>query len=349
MVQELKNIIDINSINKNRLKEHINSFSQAKLLVFGDLILDEYLYGYPERISREAPVLILKYLKSKFVLGGAANAANNLSSLGAQVHLIGILGDDNSAKIFSELCKEANIDLLAVIDDLRTTTTKTRIVSSSSKNPDNGTVLQQQILRVDRENSESCNNEIEAEFLSRVTQQVKDCDLLLISDYSNGVLSDTLIDNISKLSCEFNKKYIVDSNGDLSRYRNAYSLTPNQPDLESFSNNKNLNDDNELIKAAKNLKTIINSQELLVTRGARGMVLVRDAGSDLIPAMNISEVFDVSGAGDTVAAAYSLALAVGADPLDAAILGNLAASLVVSKYGTATVNQEELLALIDDL
>jgi D-glycero-beta-D-manno-heptose-7-phosphate kinase len=348
-VNELKNIINIASISKNSLKAHVAAFSQAKILVIGDLILDEYLYGYPERISREAPVLILKYLKSKFVLGGAANAANNLAALGAKVQLMGVLGDDDSAKKFSQLCVDANIDLFAETDSLRSTTTKTRIVSSSSKNPDNGTVLQQQVLRVDRENSEFCDSKVENELIYKSSKLFQDNDLLLISDYSNGVVGDALINNLAKQSNELNKKYIVDSNGDFSRFNGAFSLTPNQPDLESFSNSKNLNDDDELIKAAKQLKNKINSSELLVTRGARGMVLVRDQGSDLIPAMNLKEVFDVSGAGDTVAAAYSLALAVGADSLEAAILGNLSASLVVSKYGTATINQDELLYLIDDL
>jgi len=141
-VQLVKNYIDIKTLDKSRLTSLVKKFSEAKLLVVGDLMLDEYLYGYPERVSREAPVIILKYLKSKFVLGGSSNAANNAAALGAKVKLIGVLGDDEAAKTFADLCTSAGIELDAELDKTRLTTSKTRIISSSSKDPDNGTVLQ---------------------------------------------------------------------------------------------------------------------------------------------------------------------------------------------------------------
>lgn len=347
-MQLQKNHIDIKNIDKARLISLVNKFSEAKILVIGDLILDEYSYGYPERISREAPVLILKYLKSKFVLGGGSNAANNVASLGAQVKLQGLLGDDAAALTFSKLCDESGIQLEAITDKSRFTTTKTRIVSSSSSDPDNGTVLQQQVLRLDREDSSDCDSDILAKLSGKFTDAVAAYDLVLVSDYSNGVFSDSLISTISETCSKFSKKYIVDSNGDLSRFKGAYSLTPNQPDLEAYSGTS-LKTEDQLLKSAMDLKELLSSNQLLITRGAKGMALLSDSDCDFIPAMNLSEVFDVSGAGDTVSAAYSLALAVGASGLEAALIGNLAASLVVKKYGTATINQEELLELIESL
>ena len=347
-MQLVKNYIDIKTLDKARLTSLVKKFSEAKILVVGDLILDEYLYGYPDRVSREAPVIILKYLKSKFVLGGSSNAANNAAALGAKVKLIGVLGDDTAAKTFADLCSSAGIELDAELDKTRVTTSKTRIISSSSKDPENGTVLQQQVLRVDKEESSDCDASIVKSLSFKFDNAIADCDLALISDYSNGVFSDSFVGNISKKSIALSKKYIVDSNGDLSRFKGAYSLTPNEPDLEAYTK-KTLKDEDELLASGRELRTALASDQLLITRGAKGMALLSQESCDFIPALNLSEVFDVSGAGDTVSAAYSLALAVGATGLEAALLGNLAASLVVKKYGTATINQEELLGLIDSL
>jgi rfaE bifunctional protein kinase chain/domain len=339
--------LDKNRIDKKKLSEIVKNFSKVKLTVFGDLILDEYLTGNPSRISREAPVIIFKFLRSDFALGGSSNAANNAAALGAKVNLIGTLGEDIYQKEFKMLCEKSNIKLDAIIDKEKHTTTKTRVISTSNKDPQAGTGIKQQVLRIDREFSEAISLKIAEELNKHLQASLKDTDLVLLSDYSNGNLNNNNCQEIIAACKLAKKKTIVDSTGDLSKFKNAYSFTPNQPDLEKFLS-KNITSEDELLNLSNQAKLELNCENLLLTRGAKGMALIEDNNIQLIPAFNISEVFDVTGAGDTVAAVYSLAIALESTPLEAAILGNLAASLVVKKPGTATVSQEELLELINN-
>jgi D-glycero-beta-D-manno-heptose-7-phosphate kinase len=341
------NTLDKKSINLVRLKEIVESFSKVKLVVFGDLILDEYLTGNPSRISREAPVIILKFLKSSFALGGSSNAANNAAALGAKVTLIGSLGDDLYKKEFENLCTKAKIDLQVIIDKDKPTTTKTRVISTSNKDPNAGTGIKQQVLRIDREFSEDISKDNSQKLKDLLSNAIRDTDLVLLSDYSNGNLNQTNSQELITLCSKAGKKSIIDSTGDLRKFKGAYSFTPNQPDLEAFLSTS-INNEEELFEQAVKAQSELGANNILLTRGAKGMALIEDKRIELIPAFNISEVFDVTGAGDTVAAVYSLALALEASPLEAAILGNLAASLVVKKAGTATVNQKELIELINN-
>ncbi len=348
-MQTLKpNLIDSTSLDKPKLLSLIEKFDQVRVLVVGDLILDEYLLAAPERISREAPVIILKYIRSKFALGGAANAAANIAALGAKVSLLGITGDDASAKTLTKLCEEQNVDLINIVDNARQTTTKTRIISTSSSNPDSGTILQQQVLRVDREDSTEISALQQKNILAKFQEAITSSDLVLLSDYDNGILGNNLAQEVLSSARSLKKKTIVDTNGDIYKFKGAYSFTPNQPDTEKALECK-INNEAELIEAGLALQTELETEQLLITRGAKGMALFGDKSLDLIPALNLSEVFDVTGAGDTVAALYSVSLALGATPLEAAILGNLAASIVVKKYGTATTSKQELVELIEQL
>jgi rfaE bifunctional protein kinase chain/domain len=201
---------------------------------------------------------------------------------------------------------------------------------------------------VDREDSLELSSELEKTILAKFQDAISTCDVVLLSDYDNGVLSSNLVHQVLSSSKAQKKKVIVDTNGDIYKFKGAYSFTPNQPDTEKALERK-INNEEDLIEAGSLLQTKLETEQLLITRGAKGMALFGDKSLDLIPALNLSEVFDVTGAGDTVAALYSVALALGATPLEAAILGNLAASIVVKKYGTATVNQAELLELIERL
>lgn len=343
-----KQIITSSSLTKNRLIELVSKLSKARVLVLGDLILDEYLIAKPERISREAPVIIFKYLESNFKLGGAANAAANLASLGIQTTLIGLSGDDTSASSIETICSEQGIKLINIRDSQRQTTTKTRIISNSSANLDTATGVQQQVLRVDKEDDLQISADHEEQINQVFKSELTNNDLVLLSDYSNGVLSNSLSKKVIDICNKQNKKSIVDSNGDLIKFKGAYSFTPNQPDTEALLEIK-ITNDQELEQAGTLLRERLEAKELLITRGAKGMALFGEASLDLIPAFNLSEVFDVSGAGDTVSALYSAALAIDASPLEAAIIGNLAASIVVKKYGTATTCKEELLELIESL
>jgi D-glycero-beta-D-manno-heptose-7-phosphate kinase len=338
--------IDKKSLDKKKLSSIVSSFSDVKFTVFGDLILDEYLIGNPSRISREAPVIILKFLKSSFALGGSSNAANNAAALGAKVTLIGSLGDDIYKKEFEKLCKDSKIELKVLTDSKRPTTTKTRVISTSNKDPHAGTGIKQQVLRIDREFSADIDEESSKELSKLLATALEDTDLVLLSDYSNGNLNHNNSQDLIELCTKAGKKTIIDSTGDLRKFKGAYSFTPNQPDLEAYLATT-INSEDELFELANKAKIELQANNLLLTRGAKGMALIQDQGIDLIPAFNISEVFDVTGAGDTVAAVYSLAIALEASPLEAAILGNLAASLVVKKSGTATISQQELTELIN--
>ena len=174
------------TLDKDRLINLVRKFSSVRVTVLGDLILDEYLSGYPSRISREAPVIILKYLNSDFALGGSSNAANNIAALGAQVKLIGTLGDDTNAEIFERLCTQSGIDLIKVTDSSKATTTKTRVISTSNSNPDAGTGIKQQVLRIDREFSQDISDEISTKLEQALELAIKDSDMVLLSDYENG-------------------------------------------------------------------------------------------------------------------------------------------------------------------
>ncbi len=339
------NQINKESINKNRLLEIIANFKEAKVTVVGDLILDEFLLGCPSRISREAPVIILKYLRSSYALGGGSNAANNIASLGGQVDLIGILGKDPNGEVFARICKESGINLITVNQEDYFTTTKSRIISTSTSNPDSGTILQQQVLRIDRESKDGFNNTTYKKLEESISTSLRTSDITLISDYSNGVVTKETAQFTIKQNTN---KSIIDSNGDLNKFHGAYSMTPNQPDLENFYSSS-INSDQELIDKSLECIKELELNELLVTRGAKGMLAINNSEATAIPAFNLSEVFDVTGAGDTVSAAYSLSLAVGANPIEAALLGNLAASIVVRKYGTATCSADELTTLIKSL
>jgi rfaE bifunctional protein kinase chain/domain len=334
------------TLDKTRLKDLVKKFSQAKILILGDLILDEYLTGTPDRISREAPVIILKYLSSKFALGGSANAAAGTAALGAKTTLVGVLGQDSSADVFRDICKQLNIELKPIIEPARMTTVKTRIVSSSNKNPDAGTSQKQQVLRIDREEKKPLNPQSQKAFLESIQEEISSTDIVLLSDYGNGVLSMDTSLPIIEFCKSHSKKSIVDSNDSFDKFPGAFSLTPNQPDLET-NLGVEIKDNFDLGQSALKLKQKLQVDELLVTRGAKGMALFSKDGEYFIPAFNLSEVFDVTGAGDTVAGTYSLGLAVGASSYEAAVLGNLAASIAVKKYGTATVSDTELIELID--
>ncbi len=341
--------IEKEDLNKSALEALVNKLKTANVLVLGDLILDEYLLGSPERISREAPVIVLNYKDSKFALGGGANAANNIASYGAKTKLIGITGTDDGLLNLEKISSEQNIDLDTIQDAARTTTIKTRIISTSNSNADNGTLLKQQVLRVDRQSREPVSQEIEDKLFQKLKEQTKDTDMILLSDYSNGVFTESLAKRAIAYAKENDKTIVVDANDSFEKFFGAAILTPNQPDAEAMVGYQ-IKSDDDLVKAGQDLLKITDAKHILLTRGAKGMALFtkteKAVDLKLIPAFNKSEVFDVTGAGDTVTGTLSAALSIGAEPLEAAILGNLAASIVVSKYGTATVSTQELLDLL---
>ena len=333
------------NIDKAKLVSYIKKLTEPKILVIGDLAMDEMVYGDAERISREAPVLILQHTHTKPILGGASNAAHNVSTLNnGKISVIGVFGEDYQAEQLFEAFKSADIDTKYVVrDKARKTITKTRILGSIT------TSITQQIVRIDRQTNEPLSKETEEKVIKNIEKAVPDFDLIILSNYHIGTLTKTIVDKTIELARKYNKKVVVDAQRDLTDYKGITSMTPNLPDTQK-SVGFQLTNISDMEKAGDILLKETGAEAILITCGADGM-FVAEPGEKYtkIPVFNKSEVFDVTGAGDTVTAVYSLALAAGADPVYAALIGNVAASIVVKQWGCATTTVSELLAAVDKL
>jgi len=328
-----------------KLKTLVRKLGEAKILVVGDLALDEMVYGDTERISREAPVLILQHTHTKFILGGASNAAHNVSDInGGKVCVIGVVGDDYQANDLKNAFKEANIDCSALITDKeRKTITKTRISGSCSHS------ITQQIVRIDRQTNAPLSKETEQKLIQEIERLVPDFDAIILSDYHIGTLSDNVISAVISSAKKYRKKVIVDAQRNLDRYYGVTSMTPNLPDTQKHVGFY-LRTKDDFLKAGNILLEQSGAEAVLITCGAEGMTVIDNNDKYThIPVFNKSKVFDVTGAGDTVTALYTLALAVGAEPVYAAIIGNIAAGIVVKQFGCATTSIDEILASIPDV
>ena len=332
-------------INKEQLKDYIKKLTEPKVLVIGDLAIDEMIYGDAERISREAPVLILRHSATKLILGAASNAANNVSSInGGKVSVIGVCGDDFQAEQLRETLDKANINHdMIVVDKTRKTTTKTRISGSIT------TSITQQIVRIDRQTDGYLNNEVENKILEKIESAIPEFDAIILSNYHIGTLTPKIIQETIRLANKYNKIIVVDAQKDLDIYKNITSMTPNLPDTQK-STGFTIETEDDLKRAGDKLLKDTNAKSILITCGADGMFVARaHENYTKIPVFNKSEVFDVTGAGDTVTALYTLALAAGADASYAAIIGNIAASIVVKQFGCATTTVDEILNAVENL
>lgn len=333
------------NIDKEKLVSYIKKLAEPKVLVIGDLALDEMIYGDAERISREAPVLILQHTHTKLILGGASNAAHNAATLNnRQVSVIGVIGDDYQAGQLLETFEKAGIDCGRMIKDpARKTTTKTRISGAIT------TSITQQIVRVDRQTNAPISKETEEKVLNAIEQAIPHHDAVILSDYHIGTLTDKIIKRAIELANIYKKVIVVDAQKDLEKYKDITSMTPNLPDTQK-SVGFTIESEEDLKRAGDKLLHKTFAQAVLITCGADGMFVAEpDKKYTKIPVFNKSEVFDVTGAGDTVTAVYSLALAAGAEPAYAAVIGNVAASIVVRQYGCATTTVEELLSAVEKL
>lgn len=331
-------------INIEKLKTLVNKLEQAKILVIGDLALDEMVYGDTERISREAPVLILQHTHTKHILGGASNAAHNVSTINnGKVAVIGVIGEDYQAEDLKRAFNDANIDCSALVSDKdRKTITKTRISGACSHS------ITQQIVRIDRQTNAPISFSTEAKMIESIEKLIPDYDAIILSDYHIGTLSDKIISTVINTAKKYNKKVIVDAQKELNRYTGVYSMTPNLPDTQKHVGFY-LNTKEDFLRAGKKLLEQTNADNILITCGAEGMVVIeKNEKYTHIPVFNKSKVFDVTGAGDTVTATYTLALAIGAEPVYAAIIGNIAAGIVVKQFGCATTNITEILDSIPE-
>ena len=303
-------------------------FDRSKIVVVGDLMLDEYIWGNAHRISPEAPVPVVLVEKENYVLGGAANVANNLKELGADVKVAGMVGNDHNSKVLKKMLERAGIGIIGVIPDSgRVTSIKTRIMAGT-----------QHIVRVDRELTHKINDYHESSLIKYLDNIRYEIDAVIISDYNKGVVTESLVRTITKI---FDGKFIaVDpARYDYSKYKGATIITPNLNEAE-YASNMFLKDDDAFELAANRLTKHVDN--VLITRGKDGMVLFENKKKPLYIESKAQSVFDVSGAGDTVIAALTLAAASGFTLAQSAEIANVAAAVVVAKLGTETVTIEEI-------
>jgi len=303
-------------------------------MVAGDLVVDESIYGDTERISREAPVLILRYSHTQFTPGGAANAANNACDLGAKVYPLGVVGDDEQGSKLLHYFKAKKIDTGSVLTvKKRPTVVKCRIMAGAHH------TAKQQVIRIDKIEDKEISKSVEAKLIARVGVLAPQMDALLISDYHLGVMTEGL--RRSLLSAFEGKIITVDSRFNLGDYRGVTLITPNVSEAGPAAGLEIVTEA-QLLKAGQVLRQKLDCH-VLITRGPQGMSLFDRKGSVThLPVHGLDQPVDPTGAGDTVAAAITLALAAGADFPLAASLATVAAGIVVAKRGTATTNLDEI-------
>jgi len=317
--------------NKAKLLKILDNFKGRKILVIGDIMLDKYIWGDVSRISPEAPVQVVNVLRETYEAGGAANVANNIAALDGDALMVGITGSDDARKILVEELKKKNIDVNGVlIDKDKPTTQKVRILGKS-----------QQLLRVDYENKEHVHEIIESSIIGFVEKNIKNIDVVVISDYAKGVLTPKVSKKIIDISKQNKKIIIVDPKPKHKEfYKDVDLITPNNAEASEMSGIEDGSDETIMEignKLMKNLNT-----NVLITRGEKGMSMFEKSGSVTHIPTNAKEVYSLIGAGDTVVATISLALASGADFKEAAVLSNIAAGIKVGKIGTASVSIEEI-------
>jgi rfaE bifunctional protein kinase chain/domain len=330
-------------MNKAKLLQSLPKLASKHILVVGDIFLDEYISGRATRLSREAPIPVLEFAGRRYVPGGAANPSNNIVALGGMAYQVGVIGDDEAGLTLLAKLREVGIDTAAVVTDpSRPTTTKTRVVALGSLR------FPQQLARIDHLDRRPVADEVEQAIVAHLEARVPQVDAVLISDYRTGVASEAVVMAALRLARQHGKLAAVDSQGNLHKFAGFDLVKCNQREVEAVLG-RTLSSEDDFQQAQEQLLAELEVQAILITRGPDGMSLLgRDQPYAHIPAANVSEVFDVTGAGDTVIAVATLALAAGLDLLSAAHLANYAAGLVVRKLGNATATPQELAWAIEN-
>ena len=327
-----------------RWKKIVHAFSDISVAVLADLVADEFVFGEIARVSREAPVLILKHRERTVVPGGGANAVMNLAALGVNVLPVGVVGDDEPGSLLLECLREKKVSTSG-IERLKghITTTKTRILAGMSH------TSRQQVVRVDREPEPLPDlHPVLLNLVNAAREYATASDALLISDYGYGAATPRLLNFIKSNHCLENKPVTLDSRYRMLDFEGVTAATPNEPEVEEALGVRIGHDDQKLFAAGEQLLKQMGLESLVITRGRDGMVAFeKDKEPLAVPIFGSDQVVDVTGAGDTVIATFTAALAAGADTADATRLANFAGGIVVMKRGTATVSDKELLAAID--
>ena len=326
-------------IEAGRLIELVDRFHGRRVAVFGDLIVDEFIYGEIARVSREAPVLILNYDSTEIVAGGAGNAASNVASLGGTPVIVGLVGKDDAGERLAAVLQAVDVTGVVRPAGYRTPT-KTRILAGGVHS------AKQQVVRIDRASAAGPGEAHRASIEGKLLRAAARCEAMLISDYGTGLVAPPLVARARKAMPKA-APLLVDSRYALLKFRGLTSCTPNESEVEELLGVRIGENARVLERSGRELLERTKSQAVLVTRGSRGMALFeRDRATVHIPISGSDQIADVTGAGDTVIATMTLALAAGATFEEAARLANYAGGLVVMKRGTATVSAGELRAAI---
>jgi D-beta-D-heptose 7-phosphate kinase/D-beta-D-heptose 1-phosphate adenosyltransferase len=320
------------------LRAIVKGFARRRLVVWGDLMLDRYLWGRVDRISPEAPVPVVEIERESFSLGGAGNVAANLRALGAEAVLVGVLGRDEDGNRLLEALSARGIDVGRVVRDPdRPTTVKTRIIAH-----------QQQVVRADRERRAEVDGRVAADLVQALVDEIERADGLIVSDYGKGVITAPAIEVALKASFRRGHHISVDpKESHIDVYRGVSILTPNQHEAGGVMGRRVV-DEASLMEVGWGLLERVQSQALLVTRGPGGMSLFERGGRHTHLPTVAREVYDVTGAGDTVVGVVALALAAGADFVSACVLANHAAGVVIREVGTASCSPEALIASLEE-
>jgi D-glycero-beta-D-manno-heptose-7-phosphate kinase len=326
----------VSDLSKQRAKEILNAIPSRNVVVLGDVMLDEFVWGDVTRISPEAPIPVVDVHRESVHLGGAANVLANLISLGAKGSVAGVVGKDRAAEqLRSTLSQISSLDGNLIADPSRPTTLKTRIIAHS-----------QPVVRTDRESRAPVDSSIEDRLIAHLKDALLKADAFVVSDYDKGAVTPRILETVLPLAYDRVPVLIDPKLRNFKSYRPATLITPNHFEALRMSNSEE-DSDNGLHLAAERIREDLNCNAVLITRGARGMMLLEGNGPPVYVKTAAREVYDVTGAGDTVIAALSAALSTGASMLEAATFANHAAGIVVGKVGTATVSPDELIATFD--
>lgn len=325
-------------LTRQRAEELIRAMRDRKIVVLGDVMLDEFVWGDVTRISPEAPVPVVDIRRESVHLGGAANVLANAVALGANACVVGVVGNDSAGERLRANLKEASAlqtDDYLVVDEGRPSTTKTRIIAHS-----------QLVVRADREQRTPINGPVEAQVLDSLRLALQDAHAFVVSDYDKGVVTPRILGQILQVAYERVPVLIDPKIRNFSHYQPASLITPNHHEALRLTNTEEDSDDG-LHRAAQIIQEKLRCDAVLITRGDRGIMLLERDNEPVFVATTAREVYDVTGAGDTVIATLAAALSAGATMLEAANLANHAAGIVVGKVGTATASGEELLATFE--
>jgi len=327
-----------------RLKQIVGLFPKVTVAVIGDLVADEFVFGEISRVSREAPVLILKHRERSVVPGGGANAIHNLADLGVNVLPVGVVGDDEPGRLLLKAFRQKHIPVSGVLKDKSyLTVTKTRILAGMEH------TARQQVVRLDREPLSGPSDHLKRELVLAAREYARAADVLLVSDYGYGAASPEILNAVRERGRLDSVPVILDSRYRLLEYSGVTAATPNEPEVEEALKIKIGNDWPGLCAAGRQLMSRMKLQSLVITRGRDGMVAFAGKHNPVdIPIFGSDQIADVTGAGDTVIAAFAAAFAAGASTEEAAQMANYAGGIVVMKRGTATVSQKELSKALDE-